>query len=106
LRKTPGDGVVVIEAMESSEALFGGAGSLWTGAGIANLLDQHGVEVRVAPELEFAYGPGEVLAPGERVRLVVMSVDEPELPLVDRSVWEEIGVAGSTHLFVRVPGGS
>ena len=101
LRDTPGDGVVVIQAMESPEALFGGAGSVWTGAGIANLLDLHGVEVRVAPELEFAYGPGAVVSGDEAVRLVVMPVDEPELPLVDRTVWKEIGSAGHTHLFVR-----
>jgi hypothetical protein len=101
LRRTPAPGVVEIRMMDSPGSLFGGAGSLWTGAGIANLLDQYGVDVRVAPELEFAYGVDFVIASDEAVRLAVMPVDEPELSMVDRAVWREISRSGQTYLFVR-----
>ena len=95
LATTPDDGVVEIRA-------HGGAGSLWGGAGIADRLDQHGVEVRVAPDLQFAYGPDFVVRPDENVRLLVMPVDAVEAPAV-RALggWEEISRAGGTHLFVR-----
>jgi hypothetical protein len=94
-------GTVEIRMMDSPDSIFGGAGSLWTGAGIANLLDQRGVEVRVAPELGFAYTNDHVIGPGARRRLVVMPVDSPEVPRVDTSVWRELAHAGDTTLFVR-----
>ena len=95
LATAPDDGVVEIRA-------HGGAGSLWGGAGIADRLDQHGVEVRVAPDLQFAYGADFVVRPDENVRLVVMPVDAVDAPAV-RALggWEEISRAGGTHLFVR-----
>ena len=66
-----GDGVVEIRAI-------GGAGSGWIGAGIADELEHDGIETRVAPDLEFAYGPDRVLD-GEHVRLTVLPVEDPEL---------------------------
>lgn len=101
LTRVPGRGVVEIQMMDSPGSIFGGAGSLWTGAGIANLLDQRGVDVRVAPGLGFAYTDDLVTAADDRVRLVVMPVDTPELDQVDRSTWRAIARSGDTTLFVR-----
>ncbi len=101
LGRVTGPGVVEIRMMDSPGSIFGGAGSLWTGAGIANLLDQRGVDVRVAPELGFAYTDDYVIGPDTRTRLVVMPVDTPEVPQVDTSVWREIAHAGDTTLFAR-----
>ena len=100
-RRVPGRGVVEIRMMDSPDSIFGGAGSLWTGAGIADLLDQHDVDVRVAPDLAFAYTPDYVVGADDQVRLEVMPVDRPELPRVDRNVWREVARAGETTIFVR-----
>jgi hypothetical protein len=101
LARTGGTGPVEIRMMDSPGSIFGGAGSLWTGAGIANLLDQRGVDVRVAPELGFAYTDDYVIDPDGRASLVVMPVDAPEVPEVDTSVWREVAHAGDTTIFVR-----
>jgi hypothetical protein len=101
LARVPGRGVVEIQMMDSPDSIFGGAGSLWTGAGIADLLDQHDVDVRVAPDLAFAYTPDYVVGADDEVRLEVMPVDRAELPRVDRNVWREVARAGETTIFVR-----
>jgi hypothetical protein len=35
----------------------GHEGAYWASAGVADVLEHHGADVRVGPELEFAYGP-------------------------------------------------
>jgi hypothetical protein len=91
-----GDGVVEIRSI-------GGAGSTWTGAGIADQLEKDGQATRVEPSLEFAYGPDRVLD-GERVKLVVLPVETGELAEA-RALpgFVEIGRAGRIHLFVHRP---
>jgi hypothetical protein len=102
LARHPGDGVVEIQMMDSPDSIFGGAGSIWTGAGIANLLDQRGYDVRVSPDLEFAYGRDWVVDPDEAVRLRVLPADTPEVGLVrDRGDYDQIARAGHTHVFVE-----
>jgi uncharacterized membrane protein YidH (DUF202 family) len=92
----PGDGVVEIRAI-------GGAGSTWAGAGIADVLEHDGIETRVAPDLGFAYGPDRVLG-DERVRLVVLPVEDPDLAAARKLPgFEEIGRVGSYTLFVQRP---
>ena len=45
----------------------GREGAYWTSAGVVDVLENHGVDVRVGPELEFAYGPHRLVR-GDRVR--------------------------------------
>jgi len=91
-----GGGVVEIAAI-------GGAGSTWVGAGVADDLEHHGVTTRVAPDLGFAYGPDRVVD-GERVRLVVLPVEDPDLPAARaRPGFEELGRVGRYTLFVKRP---
>jgi hypothetical protein len=93
----PGDGVVEIRSI-------GGAGSVWTGAGIADDLEHHGIATRVTPDLGFAYGPDRVLG-GERVRLVVLPVEDPDLAAARKLPgFEEAGRVGRFTLFVQRPG--
>jgi hypothetical protein len=93
----PGDGVVEIRAI-------GGAGSLWAGAGIADELEHDGIETRVAPDLEFAYGRDRVLG-DEPVRLVVLPVEDPDLAEARKLPgFEEVGQVGKVTLFVQRPG--
>ena len=85
-----GDGVVEIRAI-------GGAGSGWIGAGIADELEHDGIETRVPPDLEFAYGPDRVLD-GERVRLTVLPVEDAELAAHAASrASRTSGASGSTR---------
>jgi hypothetical protein len=101
LATAPAHGVVEIRMWGASD-LFGGAGSVWTGAGIADLLEGRGVDVRVAHDLGFAYGDDRVVDEDERVRLVVMPVDAPDVPEVRAlGTWRRIARAGSMHLFAR-----
>ena len=92
----PGDGVVEIRAI-------GGAGSTWAGAGIADELEHEGIATRVAPDLGFAYGPDRVLG-NERVRLVVLPVEDPDLAAARKLPgFEEVGRVVTYTLFVQRP---
>jgi hypothetical protein len=64
----PGDGAVELRVR-------GREGAYWTSAGVADVLEHHGVDVRVGPELEFAYGPHR-LVHGDRLRARVVVADE------------------------------
>jgi hypothetical protein len=91
-----GDGVVEIRAI-------GGPGSLWAGAGVADELEHHRIETRVAPDLGFAYGPDRVLG-DERVRLVVLPVEDPDLAAARKLPgFEDVGRVGKYTLFVQRP---
>jgi hypothetical protein len=63
-----GDGAVELRVR-------GGEGAYWTSAGVADVLEHHDVDVRVGPELEFAYGPHR-LVHGDRLRARVVVADE------------------------------
>jgi hypothetical protein len=63
-----GDGAVQLRVR-------GSEGAYWTSAGVADVLEHHGVDVRVGPELEFAYGPHR-LVHGDRLRARVIVADE------------------------------
>ena len=101
LATAPGRGVVEIR-MSDASGPFGGAGSVWTGAGVADLLAHRGVDVRVARDLGYVYGDDRVVDSGERVRLVVLPVDAPDLDKV-RAVgsWRQIARRGNMHIFVQ-----
>ena len=87
------DGVVEIQAGTTP-------GSAWIGAGIAAQLERDGIETRVAPDLGFAYGPDRVLT-DERVRLVVLPVEDPDLAAVGRSrCVHDAGRVGKYTLFL------
>ena len=91
-----GEGVVEIRAV-------GGAGSLWVGAGVADALEHDGVETRVAPDLEFAYGPDRTVGDAP-VRLVVLPVEDADLAAARKLPgFEEAGRVGRFTLFVRRP---
>jgi hypothetical protein len=91
-----GDGVVEIRTI-------GGAGSVWVGAGVADELEHHGVETRVAPDLGFAYGSDRVLG-DEHVRLVVLPVEDPDLAAARKLPgFEDVGRVGRYTLFVQRP---
>ena len=93
----PGHGVVEIRAI-------GGAGSTWAGTGIADELEHDGIETRVAADLGFAYGPDRVVG-GERVRLVVLPVEDPDLAAARKLPgFEEVGRVRKYTLFVQRPG--
>ncbi len=92
----PGEGVVEIRAI-------GGAGSLWLGAGVADLLEHEGVETRVAPDLEFAYGPDRAVGDAD-VRLVVLPVEDADLTAARKLPgFHEVGRVGKFTLFVQRP---
>jgi hypothetical protein len=63
-----GDGAVELRVR-------GGEGAYWTSAGVADVLEHHDIDVRVGPELEFAYGPHR-LVHGDRLRARVVVADE------------------------------
>jgi len=92
------DGPGVVEIRSS-----GGDGSTWVGGGIADELEKHGIDTRVAPSLEFAYGPDRVLN-GERVKLVVLPLETAD---IERDGvpdgFTEIARRGRVHLFVQAP---
>ncbi len=89
-----GDGVVEIRAI-------GGAGSTWIGAGIADELEHDGIETRVTPDLEFAYGPDRVLDV-ERVRLTVLPVEDADLAAARAlPCFDDVGRVGKYTLFVK-----
>jgi hypothetical protein len=52
----------------------GGEGAYWASAGVADVLEHHGVTVRVGPELEFAYGSHRLVG-DDPVRGVVLVAD-------------------------------
>jgi hypothetical protein len=90
------DGHGVVEIRSS-----GGAGSTWIGAGIADELEHDGIDTRVAPDLAFAYGPDRVLD-RERVRLVVLPAEDPELAATRRlPCFRDVGRVGKFTLFVH-----
>jgi hypothetical protein len=92
----PGDGVVEIRAGSTP-------GSVWIGAGIADALEHDGIDTRVTRDLEFAYGPDRVLD-GERVRLVVLPVEDPDVaPTRKLPCYEESGRVAKYVLFVGDP---
>ena len=90
------DGPGVVEIRSS-----GGEGSTWAGGGIADELEKYGIETRVPPGLEFAYGPDRVLD-GERVKLVVLPMETAD---IERNGvpdgFTEIARVGRVHLFVE-----
>jgi len=92
------DGPGVVEIRSS-----GGDGSTWVGGGIADELEKRGIDTRVAPSLEFAYGPDRVLD-GEQVKLVVLPLETAD---IERDGvpdgFTEIAHRGRVHLFVREP---
>lgn len=91
-----GSGVVEIRAGSTP-------GSVWTGAGLADALERQGIDTRVAAELGFAYGPDRVLG-DERVRLVVLPVEQDDLPATrGRACFEEAGRSGKVTVFVADP---
>jgi hypothetical protein len=103
LVRAPPHGVVEIRKFGAS-GLFGGAGeiSVWNGAGIADSLEQRGTDVRVAPDLGFAYGDDRVTDKHERVRLVVLPVAAPDVDKIRAAgTWRQITRDGSVHLFVQ-----
>jgi hypothetical protein len=65
------DGVVEVRVR-------GHEGAYWASAGVADVLEHHGVDVRVGPELEFAYGSHRLVG-DDRVRAVVLVADKGEL---------------------------
>jgi hypothetical protein len=79
----------------------GGEGAHWTSASVADVLEHHGVDVRVGPELEFAYGPHR-LVDGDRIRARVVVADESTAADV-RSMdgYREVARAGDIIVFVR-----
>jgi hypothetical protein len=90
-----GDGIVEIQGI-------GGAGSGWIGAGIADDLERRGISTRAAPDL-FFYGPDRILG-DEKVRLVVLPVEDPDLPQARKLAgFEERGRVGNVTLFVKRP---
>jgi hypothetical protein len=92
------DGPGVVEIRST-----GGEGSTWVGGGLADELEKRGIDTRVAPSLEFAYGPDRVLD-GERVKLVVLPLETAE---IERDGvpdgFTEIARRGRVHLFVQEP---
>jgi hypothetical protein len=62
-----GDGAVEVRVR-------GAEGAYWTSAGVADVLEHHGLDVRVGPELEFAYGHHRLLH-GDRLRARVLIAD-------------------------------
>jgi hypothetical protein len=89
----PGDGVVEIQAGSTP-------GSAWVGAGIAAQLERDGIDTRVAPDLGFAYGSDRVLG-DERVRLVVLPVENPDLAKTrELDCFEDLGRVEKYTLFV------
>jgi hypothetical protein len=92
------DGPGVVEIRSS-----GGEGSTWVGGGIADELEKYGIETRVPPGLEFAYGPDRVLD-GEKVKLVVLPVETADLERDGAPEgFTEIARVGRVHLFVEQP---
>ncbi len=65
------DGVVEVRVR-------GHEGAYWASAGVADVLEHHGVDVRVGPELEFAYGSHRLVG-DDPVRAVVLVADKGEL---------------------------
>lgn len=53
----------------------GKEGAYWASAGVADVLEHHGVRVRVGPELEFAYGSHRLVG-NNPVRAVVLLADK------------------------------
>ena len=65
------DGVVEVRVR-------GHEGAYWASAGVADVLEHHGVDVRVGPELEFAYGSHRLVGT-DPVRAVVLVADKGAL---------------------------
>jgi hypothetical protein len=101
LATSPRRGVVEIRKWGTS-GLYPSGESFSTGAGIADVLVHRGVDVRVAQDLGFIYGDDRVVAPADRVRLVVEPVDAPDVDAV-RAVgsWRQIAEQGGMHIFVQ-----
>jgi hypothetical protein len=79
------------------------AGSVWVGGGIADALEHHGIETRVAPDLGFAYGADRVLG-NERVRTVVLPVESPDVAATRANpCYREAGKSGAVTLFLGDP---
>jgi len=57
----------------------GHEGAYWASAGVADVLEHHGADVRVGPELEFAYGSHRLVG-DDPVRAVVLVADKEALP--------------------------
>jgi hypothetical protein len=101
LATAPRRGVVEIRKWGTS-GLFPSGVSFSTGAGIADVLAHRGVDVRVARDLGFAYGDDRVVDSGDRVRLVVVPVEAPDVDAL-RAVgsWRQIAQQGGVHIFVQ-----
>jgi hypothetical protein len=101
LGTAPQRGVVEIRKWGTS-GLFPSGLSFSTGAAIADVLAHRGVDVRVARDLRFAYGDDRVVDSGDRVRLLVVPVDAPDVDAL-RAVgsWRQIAQQGGMHIFVQ-----
>jgi hypothetical protein len=88
-----GDGAVELRVR-------GREGAHWTSAGVVDVLEHHGVDVRVGPELEFAYGPHR-LANGDRIRARVVVADEStEAGVRAKPGYREVAREGDVIVFV------
>jgi hypothetical protein len=81
----------------------GHEGAYWASAGVADVLEHHGADVRVGPELEFAYGPQRLVG-DDPVRSVVLVADKAELANV-RALpsYREVARDGGVSVFVGPP---
>ena len=90
------DGVVEVRVR-------GHEGAYWASAGVADVLEHHGVDVRVGPELEFAYGSHRLVG-DDPVRAVVLVADKGELASV-RALpgYRAVARDGGVTVFVGPP---
>jgi hypothetical protein len=81
----------------------GHEGAYWASAGVADVLEHHGADVRVGPELEFAYGPQRLVG-DDPVRAVVLVADKGEVANVRAlSGYREVARDGGVSVFVGPP---
>jgi hypothetical protein len=82
----------------------GGEGAYWASAGIADVLEHHGITVRVGPELEFAYGSHRLVG-HDRVRAMVVVADKDGATAVrTRPGYRAVARDGDVTVFVgRAP---
>jgi hypothetical protein len=81
----------------------GREGAYWASAGVADVLEHHGADVRVGPELEFAYGSHRLVG-DDPVRAVVLVADREGLPSARSLPGHRAVVSdGGVTVFVRPP---
>ena len=90
------DGVVEVRVL-------GNEGAYWASAGVADVLEHHGVDVHVGPELEFAYGSHRLVG-DDPVRAVVLVADKGALASARlRPGYRAVARAGGVTVFVGPP---